>query len=81
MLSAILGVHGYFKLSVEYPVCTKIASNAIETCQYEIEGQYAGSKSFGKKILFIFGHNFLQTGIKQLTPETTYAKTYVKTQI
>ena len=31
-----------------------------------------------EKIFFVFGHNFLQSEIKQLTPETTlYAKTYL----
>ena len=62
MLSAFLGVHGYFKLSVEYPVCTKIASNALETCQwYEIKGQYIGSKKGLEKKFFVFSHNLLQT--------------------
>ena len=52
MIDAILGVHAYFKLSVEYPVCTKIASNALETFQYEIEGQYVGSKKDLEKNVF-----------------------------
>ena len=54
MLGTFLGVHGYFKLSVEYPVGTKIASNALETCQwYEIEGQYVGSRKDLEKKYFL----------------------------
>ena len=35
-------------------------------------------KKIWKKKIFVFGHNCLQTEIKQLTPETTlYAKTYL----